>query len=102
VTEPGLAPQRTRLAWRRTLLALTAVALLTIRLALHYGVDGATLLATAAGMLLWLGALLVSHRRGWGVIGSPAGAAAKLRLLAAVCAGYAILGGILILTHLPH
>ncbi|MFD0819662.1 DUF202 domain-containing protein, partial [Micromonospora zhanjiangensis] len=32
--DPGLARQRTRLAWRRTVLGFTVVVVLTVRLAL--------------------------------------------------------------------
>jgi hypothetical protein len=111
---PGLAPQRTALSWRRTLLTFTVVALLSLRLAVHYGVDTASMLAVAAGMLLWLGALVVAHRRG-GALAAPrpsrqstAGSSKPpdaagwaLPLCAAIPLGYAVLGAILVLTHLP-
>jgi hypothetical protein len=130
MTDPGLAPQRTRLAWRRTLLALAAVTLLSLRLAVHYGIDTASMLTAAAGLLLWLGALLVAHRRGVALATTrrtvvPAAAESSkppegssgplsqqaagpvattdrtLPLYAAILLGYAVLGTILVLTHLP-
>jgi uncharacterized membrane protein YidH (DUF202 family) len=103
MTEPGLAPQRTGLAWRRTLLALTVVGLLGLRLAVHYGTDAASMLAAAAGMLLWLGAMVVAFYRGRAVAASrPAAAGRALPLCAAACVGYAVIGAILVLTHLPR
>jgi hypothetical protein len=63
VNEPGLAPQRTRLAWWRTLLALTVVTLLGLRLTAWYGVDAPAVAGAAAALLLWLLALVVTHRR---------------------------------------
>jgi Domain of unknown function (DUF202) len=110
MTEPGLAPQRTRLSWRRTTLAFTVVALLSLRLAVHYGIDTMSVLAIAAGMLVWLAAMAVAYRRGWALAaprqsrpangGYPA-AGRTLPLCAAILLGYAALGVILVLTHLP-
>lgn len=103
MTEPGLAPQRTRLAWRRTLLTFSVVALLGLRLAVHYGVDAGSMLAVAGGMLLWLGALVVIYRRGRTLTASHAAAAGRvLPLCTAICVGYAVLGAVLVLTHLPR
>jgi peptidoglycan biosynthesis protein MviN/MurJ (putative lipid II flippase) len=102
VTEPGLAPERTRLAWRRTLLALTVVALLGLRLAVGYGIDAAAVAGTAAAMLLWLVALVATHRRVRALAGPGLGAAGRvLPLCAAVAILYAVVGAVLILTHLP-
>ncbi|MFE4450520.1 DUF202 domain-containing protein [Streptomyces sp. NPDC056796] len=61
--DPGLQPERTRLAWRRTTLACTVVALLAVRQALHGGATGTAVLAVALSLLAWLGFLLVAHRR---------------------------------------
>jgi hypothetical protein len=102
VNEPGLAPQRTRLAWRRTLLALTVVTLLGLRLTVWYGVDAAAVAGAAAALLLWLLGLVVTYRR-VRVLATPRlGAAGRvLPLCAAVAVLYAALGAVLILTHLP-
>ena len=62
VRDPGLQPERTRLAWRRTTLASTVVALLAVRQALHDGTTGAGVLAVALSLLAWLGFLVVAHR----------------------------------------
>ncbi|MFD5198934.1 DUF202 domain-containing protein [Streptomyces sp. NPDC058375] len=61
--DPGLQPERTRLAWRRTTLSATVVGLLAVRQALHGGVAPAALVAVALSALAWLGFLLVAHRR---------------------------------------
>ncbi|MCX5413624.1 DUF202 domain-containing protein [Streptomyces sp. NBC_00059] len=61
--DPGLQPERTRLAWRRTTLACTVVALLAVRQGLYGGTAGAGVLAVALSLLAWLGFLAVAHRR---------------------------------------
>ncbi|WP_103533156.1 DUF202 domain-containing protein [Streptomyces sp. SM11] len=61
--DPGLQPERTRLAWRRTTLTATVVALLAVRQALHGGAAPASLIAVALSALAWLGLLVVAHRR---------------------------------------
>ncbi|GGU62429.1 DUF202 domain-containing protein [Streptomyces bacillaris] len=61
--DPGLQPERTRLAWRRTTLSATVVALLAGRQALHSGATPAGLVAAALSAAAWLGFLAVAHRR---------------------------------------
>ncbi|MER6505021.1 DUF202 domain-containing protein [Streptomyces sp. NPDC001455] len=61
--DPGLQPERTRLAWRRTTLSCTVVALLAVRQALHAGAGPAALVAVALSALAWLAFLLLAHRR---------------------------------------
>ncbi|MFJ9623436.1 DUF202 domain-containing protein [Streptomyces sp. NPDC101181] len=61
--DPGLQPERTRLAWRRTTLSATVVALLAVRQALHSGATPAALVAMALCAVAWLGFLAVAHRR---------------------------------------
>ncbi|MEV5981563.1 DUF202 domain-containing protein [Streptomyces sp. NPDC052114] len=63
VRDPGLQPERTRLAWRRTTLSATVAAVLAARAALYDGPTAAGVLACALCLLLWLGFLAVAHRR---------------------------------------
>ncbi|MBW5425553.1 DUF202 domain-containing protein [Streptomyces sp. BG9H] len=61
--DPGLQPERTRLAWRRTTLSCTVAALLAARAVLHEGATASGVLVCALCLLLWLGFLVVAHRR---------------------------------------
>ncbi|MFD6174843.1 DUF202 domain-containing protein [Streptomyces coeruleorubidus] len=61
--DPGLQPERTRLAWRRTTLSGTASAVLAVKTALHGGASAPGLVACALCCVLWLGFLSIAHRR---------------------------------------
>ncbi|MFF6792671.1 uncharacterized membrane protein YidH (DUF202 family) [Streptomyces filamentosus] len=61
--DPGLQPERTRLAWRRTTLSCTVVAVLAIKLAFMDETTAAGLTGLALSALLWIGFLAVAHRR---------------------------------------
>ncbi|MEW2133523.1 DUF202 domain-containing protein [Streptomyces sp. NPDC005435] len=84
----GLQPQRTRLAWRRTTLACTVVAVLAVRAALRAGGPVAAALLCAVSCGLWLGFLRIAHHR----IGAlakgdhPAALTPRHATAAAVCA----------------
>lgn len=65
--DPGLQPERTRLAWRRTTLSCTVVALLAVRQALYGGAGPAAIVAASLSALAWLGFLRVAHLRMLGV-----------------------------------
>ncbi|MBX9395801.1 DUF202 domain-containing protein [Streptomyces sp. TRM72054] len=61
--DPGLQPERTHLAWRRTTLSATVAAVLAARTTLHGGLSAPRIIACALCCVLWLGFLLVAHRR---------------------------------------
>jgi len=61
--DPGLQPERTRLAWRRTPLASTVAAVLAVKTALHGAASVPGILACALCCALWLGFLRIAHRR---------------------------------------
>ena len=61
--DPGLQPERTRLAWRRTTLSSTVAAVLAAKTALHGGASPAGLVMCGVCCGLWLGFLLIAHRR---------------------------------------
>ncbi|MFI0901369.1 DUF202 domain-containing protein [Streptomyces sp. NPDC020983] len=60
--DPGLQPERTRLAWRRTTLSCAVVAVLAGRQALHGGAGYVTLTVGLAG-LVFLAFLRLAHHR---------------------------------------
>ncbi|CAM5655809.1 DUF202 domain-containing protein [Streptomyces canus] len=61
--DPGLQPERTRLAWRRTTLSGTVCAVLAVKTALHGGPSPAALVGCALCCALWLGLLSLAHHR---------------------------------------
>ncbi|MEU6929900.1 DUF202 domain-containing protein [Streptomyces sp. NPDC046385] len=61
--DPGLQPERTRLAWRRTTLSCTVAAVLAGKQAIHEGVTATGVLAAGLSALVWIGFLAVAHRR---------------------------------------
>ncbi|QCX75508.1 hypothetical protein C9F11_09100 [Streptomyces sp. YIM 121038] len=92
VRDPGLQPERTRLAWRRTTLTCTVVAVLAARTALHHGPSAAGVAACALTLLLWLGFLAVAHRRITELaVARPRALDARAATAAALCAGALVL-----------
>jgi uncharacterized membrane protein YidH (DUF202 family) len=69
--DPGLQPERTRLAWRRTTLAGTVAAVLAVKTALHGGASPAGVIACALTCALWLAFLVLAHRRIRGLAATP-------------------------------
>ncbi|MEU8348705.1 MULTISPECIES: DUF202 domain-containing protein [unclassified Streptomyces] len=61
--DPGLQPERTRLAWRRTTLAGAVAAVLAVRLMAARGGSAAAVAAVFLAAAAWLGLLAVAHGR---------------------------------------
>ncbi|MET7570623.1 DUF202 domain-containing protein [Streptomyces sp. NPDC005492] len=61
--DPGLQPERTRLAWRRTTLSSTVAAVLAVKASLHGGARPEGVLICALCCTLWLAFLAVAHHR---------------------------------------
>ncbi|MGQ4418206.1 DUF202 domain-containing protein [Streptomyces sp. SAS_269] len=61
--DPGLQPERTRLAWRRTTLSAAVAAVLAVRATLHGGASATAVVGCALCCALWLGFLRVAHHR---------------------------------------
>lgn len=95
--DPGLPTERTHLAWRRTLLALTGVTVLLVRLA-STGNVVAGLLAVVA-VVAWLATLALNWRRATGT-GPPRGQRWSFPLTALAAAGLALLGVLLVVAGL--
>lgn len=61
--DPGLQPERTRLAWRRTTLTCAVTAVLAMRQAVRSQGTGPAVVAVGLAALTFLAFLLVAHRR---------------------------------------
>ncbi|WP_330329615.1 DUF202 domain-containing protein [Streptomyces sp. NBC_00536] len=63
VRDPGLQPERTRMAWRRTTLSASVAAVLGLRQALRGPGTPVAVAATVLIVVVWLAFLGVAHRR---------------------------------------
>ncbi|MFF0752151.1 DUF202 domain-containing protein [Streptomyces sp. NPDC004267] len=93
--DPGLQPERTRLAWRRTTLSATVCAVLAGKQAIHGGATASGLVAACLSALVWIGFLAVAHGRIQSLgAARPAQLSHRRALLAAACtiafAGFAV------------
>ncbi|MBL1093895.1 MULTISPECIES: DUF202 domain-containing protein [Streptomyces] len=98
--DPGLQPERTRLAWRRTTLSATVVALLAGRQLLRNAERGAAVAAEAALTgLVWLGFVVLAHRRMRAMAGGrPPGLPPRTALLLIGCTlALALCGAVILL-----
>ncbi|MEH0651464.1 DUF202 domain-containing protein [Streptomyces scabiei] len=84
--DPGLQPERTRLAWRRTTLTGAVVAVLAVKSALHGGPSAAGMVAAALCVVVWLGSLALAHRRIQALAASrPPALTTRIATTAALC-----------------
>ncbi|MEU7637872.1 MULTISPECIES: DUF202 domain-containing protein [unclassified Streptomyces] len=98
--DPGLQPERTRLAWRRTVLSAVAVAALAGRQVLHGGAPGQVEAALMVLVVLaWVVFAVAADRRMRALTGGrPAAMPGWLALLVAGCTiGLAVCGAALLL-----
>jgi hypothetical protein len=95
--DPGLQPERTRLAWRRTTLACTVAAVLAVRQVLHRGLSPLALVAVALCAVVWLAFLAVAQARIAELgVGEPTRLAVRTAVGAAVCVVALVFGASLI------
>ncbi len=104
--DPGLQPERTALAWRRTALALAVGSLIALRLlppVLGLWSLAAGLLGTALAGVIWVLAGRRARRTREALLHPSAlmPGAGLLLLVAVVVAGAAVLGLLYIATRLP-
>ncbi|MFF9487277.1 DUF202 domain-containing protein [Streptomyces sp. NPDC014676] len=98
--DPGLQPERTRLAWRRTTLSATVAAMLAVKTALAGGVSAAGVVACVLCCGFWVGFLWVAHRRIRGLaavsepgaLGSPSAAVVVVCTVAMAGCGAVLVG----------
>ena len=94
----GASAERTRLAWRRTGLSASAVALLAVRPAFAPHAGGLTVLAAAAAMTGWAGLIALGYRRARGLDTRPPQPGRRvITAYALVTAGLAAIAGLVVL-----
>jgi uncharacterized membrane protein YidH (DUF202 family) len=94
----GASAERTRLAWRRTGLSATAVALLTARPAFAPHAGAVRTLAAAAAMAAWAALIALAYRRSRRLETRPPRASRRtVTAYAVITMGFAVLGGFVVL-----
>jgi hypothetical protein len=93
---PTAVLERTRFAWRRTVLAGTAVAVLAVRQALLAEPAWLRAIGTAAVLLIWLAALVAGHRRVVSLARGASSPGIAPLVATAVTVGFVVLGLVLI------
>ena len=97
-SDHGASAERTRLAWRRTALAGTVVALLAARPTFAPRAGAAALLLAAAVMVGWTILVTLTYWRTRGLAASPpAPGRGSIPAYAWITVGFAILGGLVVL-----
>lgn len=98
VPDPGAAAERTRLAWRRTTLAVTAVTLLIARMSTLTRTVAVGLVALAFALAGWIAAIALAHRRITDLGRGPLVSALRRgpAAIALFVAWYALIGALLI------
>ncbi|MFI7546314.1 DUF202 domain-containing protein [Actinoplanes sp. NPDC049599] len=96
-TDPGAAAERTRLAWRRTGLSATAVALLAARPAFTPDAGSLTYLVAAAALAGWAALVGLAYRRARGLSRTPPRPGQRtITAYAAITTCFVILGTVLV------
>ncbi|MET0423402.1 MAG: DUF202 domain-containing protein [Actinoplanes sp.] len=94
----GASAERTRLAWRRTVLSATAVGLLAARPAFDPEAGGARWLTAALAMAGWAAMVGLTYRRIRGLDHRPPHPARwAIGAYAALTIGFAALGGLVVM-----
>ncbi|HEX5200758.1 DUF202 domain-containing protein [Paractinoplanes rhizophilus] len=98
MSDPGASAERTRLAWRRTGLSATAVALLAARPAVQPDAGVVAWLAAAAVMAGWVAMIALAYRRSRGLRRLPPRPARRMiPAYALLAAALAALGGLVVM-----
>jgi uncharacterized membrane protein YidH (DUF202 family) len=96
--DPGAAAERTRLAWRRTGLSASVVALLAVRPAFAPDAGVAGVLLAAAAMATWAVLVGLAYRRARGLAAPrPQPGRRTITVYAALTAGLAVIGGLVVM-----
>ncbi|BBH64475.1 hypothetical protein ACTI_11600 [Actinoplanes sp. OR16] len=94
MTDPGAAPERTRLAWRRTGLSAAAVGLLAVRPAFTPGAGPAEWLLAAGAMISWAALVGISLHRARGLDDPvPAAVPRAIRAYALITVAISVIAG---------
>ncbi|MEV4638686.1 DUF202 domain-containing protein [Actinoplanes sp. NPDC049548] len=98
MSDPGASAERTRLAWRRTGLSATAVALLAARPAFVPGARLAVILGAGLAMAGWAALIGLAYRRAHGLLAWPPHPGRRtVTAYAVITAGFAVLGTVLVM-----